>query len=988
MNTPPPAPVTPEQFEQILVDKFPDFRPVRKAPWLFRLNGCGLGVVGKRKVDHETQTYLKSYAFTLVFIPILNFTSYRVTDSPDGGWYFHGKEKLGKFGKIQNFIAIAAIALLFGSAQWSIYQNSEPQRWKRELASIEETAQSGNKLLEAAAYVSAYREFGSRSEECAAGFIKATKEALDDPRPDVQAAAAEQIVKTRWMIDNFDQSFPNFYQDNIERAAALKESSPWEALQITNAVQPLAGSRTDWIELKKAILTHLVNSDEMVGESLMLELAELQIQWGDTDSLISTFEHRKPFEDGSPLNYHLGTAYLNVGRFEESASLLELYVGPRLPKWKKLVQSQDQLYENAYQRALKFLQDGNAPEAFYDRYENSIESAQNEMVDRFINERMLKDQALVKLKEDLGELEDTPGAMMDLGIACLRCGQSAAPESRDAWLKKAEQNFLKIGDYAGESTDFQFFLAQVYYWLGKPDKGEALFDKVINKENDPVLLYKVATSLREVGEEAKAIEVLEKAYGQAEKLKTDPDSIRSTIATERSILAATNDEQIQWLEKADQTLPHIQVRLNEAKANKAMIDNNEKLAESLYRKALVGYKGLQQSSSTLNNNALISLKLYSITGEKNDYIYGLEKMSKAVEMEPNDSILCQNAASEFFTAALRETIGSQIDPHWLQTGVSFTDLRWCYQDEESRTALIKKLTSQPYFAKGRQLLDRAMLLAPKSASTNLLAYQVAWSTRDLELLKQVKQRYLLTAPANDEKAFEEWLAETEDIDREEIKQSIQDSLASMHRFSENMTMDKFKAIAQTRSVNYQWNVMQWTGKAPTEEEITSLKVAFEKYPCSTLQDNYVDSLAYQFIDKQLRENDEFKAWLGDGLRGLSAIETVILARLKFPKLKDDPLLIKCFNESNRYAKQFPGSYGIKDVIIAALINDPQKSEIRQAYEKSELRKMMVEISEINAPFSASNLVVKFQRKWLADGLEAAKEEYNTSAAKYPMLPAL
>ena len=46
-------------------------RRISSGPALFRLNGCGLGVYGRRDFDRETGTYVKTYCISVFFIPVL-----------------------------------------------------------------------------------------------------------------------------------------------------------------------------------------------------------------------------------------------------------------------------------------------------------------------------------------------------------------------------------------------------------------------------------------------------------------------------------------------------------------------------------------------------------------------------------------------------------------------------------------------------------------------------------------------------------------------------------------------------------------------------------------------------------------------------------------------------------------------------------------------------------------------------------------------------
>src|SRR5205807_371887 len=79
---------------------------VRSAPPLFRINGCGFGVYGKRDFDPETGTYVKTYCFCLLFIPVVALSAYRVADA-SRGWYFLGRVPLSGFARVWNVLLLA-----------------------------------------------------------------------------------------------------------------------------------------------------------------------------------------------------------------------------------------------------------------------------------------------------------------------------------------------------------------------------------------------------------------------------------------------------------------------------------------------------------------------------------------------------------------------------------------------------------------------------------------------------------------------------------------------------------------------------------------------------------------------------------------------------------------------------------------------------------------------------------------------------------------
>jgi hypothetical protein len=58
-----------------------------KAPVLYRLNGIGTALYGKRDLDQSDNSYVTTYVLTFAWIPLCCFAAYRVREaSGPSGW--------------------------------------------------------------------------------------------------------------------------------------------------------------------------------------------------------------------------------------------------------------------------------------------------------------------------------------------------------------------------------------------------------------------------------------------------------------------------------------------------------------------------------------------------------------------------------------------------------------------------------------------------------------------------------------------------------------------------------------------------------------------------------------------------------------------------------------------------------------------------------------------------------------------------------------
>lgn len=90
-----------------------DLEPIEAAPSLYTINGCGVTLYGNTDADPETGSYMATYYFVLIFIPIFPICRYRVISTGGSSYRFLGKGKLRTFDKWHIAISIFAILFMF-----------------------------------------------------------------------------------------------------------------------------------------------------------------------------------------------------------------------------------------------------------------------------------------------------------------------------------------------------------------------------------------------------------------------------------------------------------------------------------------------------------------------------------------------------------------------------------------------------------------------------------------------------------------------------------------------------------------------------------------------------------------------------------------------------------------------------------------------------------------------------------------------------------
>jgi hypothetical protein len=91
---------------------FKDVDGSKKSPTLQTINGIGATFYGQRDYDKETNSYVTTHWFTILFVPIIPLAAYRVTSTGGNSYSIYGKVPLSAFLKRYRWAVLAAIVLL------------------------------------------------------------------------------------------------------------------------------------------------------------------------------------------------------------------------------------------------------------------------------------------------------------------------------------------------------------------------------------------------------------------------------------------------------------------------------------------------------------------------------------------------------------------------------------------------------------------------------------------------------------------------------------------------------------------------------------------------------------------------------------------------------------------------------------------------------------------------------------------------------------
>jgi hypothetical protein len=712
-------------------DRFPEMRPVRTTPPLTRVNGIGTTLIGDRDHDAETQTYVKTLAFTVLYLPLLAVGAYRVADAPDGGWYFLGKVPLSGFAKACNLLLLLAVLAVAGLIGWNAYTDSPDYKAGRKLAEADRLLADGMAAEAAAGYRDVLLGNTSRADEARdrlKGLIESPPASLE------QAAAVFKIAAELHQVNR--PVTADLYQRGAKQAEEHADASPAGALALLDSVAPLAPRPADVLPLRRRLLEALLAQDPQNPE-VASRLAVVCGEQGDVarcEAVLSPVAGRLGALEGAAL---LGRIYSDQRQYDKAVALLEPYLDAHLPKLHAADKKLKDAAGAVSQRALQQLKNETVADFDYRRYDAADMHEKQEMVKAYVIRKVQEDPVAAAAERELDAERAAGQAALDLGLALLHRAQTRAdPAARKKDLEKAEKTFLVIRGLRGEDDQSRLYLGQVYYWLGKPADGRKLFDEVLKANNrDTNTLYLVGRALREVGDVSAARDLIEEAYNH--EGNTAP---RQAMALVRAIIPRDLDDQIAWLAKADPKAAEVRALLSRARGNKAEQEGKDAEAVAHYREAVAAHDAMPVSYATLNNGALAHLALYRLTHEPEQLRQAMTKLERAVALQPDDALILHNAADVLLDNALHDLIGPELDLKVLKRGADLDLLAFLCRDRDAKARYVARLRRHPGWLKARTYFEKLLVLSPKQSYAYGRLVQVYGWMRDVDGLRDVWRR--------------------------------------------------------------------------------------------------------------------------------------------------------------------------------------------------------------------------------------------------------
>ena len=744
-----------------------------------------------------------------------------------------------------------------------------------------------------------------------------------------------------------------------ERISVHKLLHAAQTLQDKTEAQTAQPEELGQIDLN---LVKNINAADPTNLEAAVEMSEIYFDAGNVQAVKSVLAPVQDRIDDTEGARVLGQVYVAEGNNAAAYPLLDGYIKTRLGTLQAAEKDFTELGDKLWDKEFENLKNGAAPEIFYTAYEQKSEAEQQLFVNEYIGDKVNNNLVYQASLERYRDAASIVPVVMDFSILQLRTAEGmTSPEERNAELKRAENTFLSIKNIVGDTDDYKIYLGRVYFWLGKQDEGQALFDEVMAaNKRAPQTLLTIASTLRNLGNVGKAEALTQEAYDNAKD-----DETRYYAASLMHLFSNKIEDKIKWLERSDPQSPYVQAALNDNKGHLASQKGNSKQAANYYRKAIASSEKLPEDASNDNNTALMYFSLNRVSGDKAAYKKGVELMKRAADLRPDDGILMSNAASILLNSVVADSVDDSIDFQVMQTAPSLENVSYYYEDITGKKAIRKKILQNKDLETAIKYFERSILLSPNSLQNYMDLYSLYYFLDNKVALadltdKLEKNHVDITAS---HKTYLDYISG-------QNKKDVMDSLNDAEKFYGKLLQRKDINKA-TRGVMRAQLAETHLSKATTSEDLavskkhamTALKLAqnaVKDQPSSYTRSNLIDAHMALASIAAAEQFPTYKAWYMQSKRKLDDSNLIILAINKGGKIGDwlgeNPNVKKALDLKMLSRKNFPDNPTAKDWAFIKSSHNDIAAKMAEQIKTSDLPINMQRFSKIAFPMNANGVV--------------------------------
>jgi hypothetical protein len=968
-----------------LAERFPNMRPCKKSPSLHLMNGCGLTVYGRRDYDEETGTYVKTHAFCLLFVPLVALGSYRVADAPEEGWYFIGKEPLSGLAKLWNYLLVGGALTAIGWVLVGNHFHSPEAVAGRKLGQAQKHYEKGEAQEAATLWQEVAGSGTKHADEAKRQIKQAWDETVADGQTDNAAAILPVVVQMaddrRWTGD-----LAELYKQAVSLADLQAKTDAKVALETINSVEQYAPDETTYNADRRPLLVRLVKDfpDDLEFLSQLAAVYQAEDKLDECERLLAPHVDRLGTTEGARI---MGQILAAKGDMDRSRKLLVPYVKERLEAETRYRIA----FEKVRRRAIENLEQDRGPADFEWKYKAArSDEERNALVADYVFSELRADPKVAAAQEQVAGRPNVAPVALQLGAMMLRRAQEMAdPQARQQELEKAEEIFLALAQVAGETDEYRLYMGQVKYWLGKHDEGRDLFEQLLGAHGrSPEMLIAVSRMLRQVGVSSEARKLAEEAFNTA----TDK-SERQMAARLRALLMVDIEDEITWLERCDPADLNAKADLAMARGKKAIREGREAEAAQHLREGIDIYEKQTETSGTLNNVALGYFSLYRVTGDKSNFDRGVERMERAVKLEPGLSILLVNAGGATLQAAVLGLVSEKADLPSLRIPPNITLLNYLYNDEAGMRAVAQQFVDDPRTKKVLEYADQVMLLAPKNPAGTLQAVYIYGYTRDTEKLQELSRRLdgvELDLTDAIEASFRFYRGEKDDVYRKQAEAAcveLQGVLAGIDKAADPATY----ALGASELVGRKRRAAVYGVDVDDDELVQLAESAVAANLSDATEDTLLEALLFRASRRLARENAEYAKMVELGERSVGHGHLVTVAASGDGPLRDaalaSPDVQRVISLITARGERYPTERGVRSWALLRHAAPDEAQKLADIIRNGEAQRLMHSLAFRLAPASGGAAYeLYWERLILGQDDEQALEPLRECAARGVPLP--
>lgn len=428
----------------------------------------------------------------------------------------------------------------------------------------------------------------------------------------------------------------------------------------------------------------------------------------------------------------VGIAHARSGDGEKAAALLRPLVDRNLTTFTSSVQLWEKAVQSKTNAAYESLRKGTADQGLIGRLNAMPKEQARAAAEKWVDQQVQNDAYVARAAKTWQALDGTRAAAAELAMIDLGAGMSMPPgPERMKRLQSAEHLFLELRKVGADNPKQELHLGQVYFWLGKEKEAVELYAGLEKKADVPIL-HAMGEVYRGLSRMSDARRVLELAYGQG------TDQQKQALALTRSLAASSQEDRMAWLKKADPNDTRIKMEIEQYNAEEAMRLGNYATATDGLKKVAAYYEGLPETSTSLNNAALIHDNLAIVTGDLKHLMEAARQLRKAHELSPEDGIVLNNYITDLQSVGFAGLAGSTLKPELLH---QLPTWKWAEYAVPlpSPDDLAARVRGQADLRRCAELGVRSAVIAPDSSTGIEAQYVYHWLIRDADAMRKLRE---------------------------------------------------------------------------------------------------------------------------------------------------------------------------------------------------------------------------------------------------------